>query len=64
MLGPDYFYGVHVQDLPADRDKATWAHEARVKALEVFPKWFDAVKATYGERHLNVLIFSTLTFSD
>ncbi|KAF8555051.1 alpha/beta-hydrolase [Imleria badia] len=48
VLGPDYFFGVPIQDMPTDLDKATWVNRARAKALEVFPKWFDAVKATYG----------------
>ena len=50
VLGPDCFFGVPIQDLPEDRDKASWANEALVKAREVFPKWLDAVKATYGEK--------------
>ena len=50
MLGPDYFFGVPVHDSLEDRDKVAWANAARAKALEAFPKWFDAVKATYGER--------------
>ena len=50
VLGPDYFFGVPIQDLPANRDKAGWANEALVAAREVFPKWLDTVKATYGER--------------
>ncbi|KAI9566326.1 Alpha/Beta hydrolase protein [Boletus coccyginus] len=48
VLGPDYFFGVHIQDLPEDLDKFAWAHEMLPKAVEAFPKWFDAVKATYG----------------
>ena len=50
VLGPDYFFGVYIQDLPEDRDKFAWAHEVLPPAVEAFPKWFDAVKATYGER--------------
>ena len=49
VLGPDYFFGAPVQDSLSDRDKVAWAHEALVKARVVFPKWLDAVKATYGE---------------
>ena len=50
VLGPDYFFGASVQDLPEDRDKTSWASEALPKAREAFPKWLDAVKATYGEK--------------
>lgn len=49
VLGPDYFFGVPIQDLPADRDKAAWSVEALEKATKAFPKWFEAVKAKYGE---------------
>jgi hypothetical protein len=49
VLGPDYFLGVSALDLPEGRDKAEWVSELLVKAVEVFPKWLDAVKATYGE---------------
>jgi dienelactone hydrolase len=48
VLGPDYFFGVPIQDLPADRDKAAWSVEALEKATKAFPKWFEAVKAKYG----------------
>ena len=50
VLGPDYFFGVPVQDLPEGYDKRAFAQKARTKAVEVFPKWFDAVKAKYGEK--------------
>ena len=50
MLGPDYFFGASIQDLPEDHDKTSWANEALPKAREAFPKWLDAVKATYGEK--------------
>jgi len=50
VLGPDYFFGVHVQDLPEGRDRGAWVSEVLPKAVAAFPKWFDAVKATYGER--------------
>ena len=43
MLGPDYLFGVTIQNMPE-------ADEALVKAVEAFPKWFDAVKAKYGEK--------------
>lgn len=49
VLGPDYFFGVPVQNLPPDRDKVAWSLEARAAAVEVFPKWFENVKATYGK---------------
>lgn len=49
MLGPDYFLGAPVQNLPAGSDRAAWIVVARKKALEVFPKWIEAVKETYGE---------------
>ena len=49
VLGPDYFFGVHVQDLPEGCDKAAWVSEVLPKAVEAFTRWFDAVKATYGE---------------
>ena len=52
VLGPDYFFGTYIQDLPADHDKLAWAHEARAAANESFPKWLEAVKATYGKRLL------------
>jgi len=29
------------------RDKVAWSLEARATAIEVFPKWFEKVKATY-----------------
>ncbi|KAI9566328.1 Alpha/Beta hydrolase protein [Boletus coccyginus] len=48
VLGLDYFFGVHVQDLPEGCDRAAWVSEVHPKAVEAFPKWFDAVKATYG----------------
>ncbi|KAN0087421.1 Dienelactone hydrolase family domain containing protein [Tylopilus felleus] len=48
VLGPDYFFGAPVQNLPPDRDKVAWAQEARVAAIKVFPQWFEKVKATYG----------------
>lgn len=48
VLGPDYFFGVPVQNLPPDRDKVAWSLEARAIAMEAFPKWFDQVKATHG----------------
>lgn len=48
VLGPDNFFGTPIQDLPADRDKAAWAHEALTASIEVFPKWLDAVKEKYG----------------
>ncbi|KAF8131431.1 dienelactone hydrolase [Boletus edulis] len=48
VLGPDYFFGTYAQDLPEDQDKTAWAYEALSKALEVFPEWFDTVKAKYG----------------
>ncbi|KAG8214444.1 hypothetical protein J3R82DRAFT_9467 [Butyriboletus roseoflavus] len=48
VLGPDYFFGVPVQNLPPDRDKVAWSLEARAAAIEVFPMWFEEVKATYG----------------
>ena len=48
MIGPDYFFGVPVQNLSPDRDKVAWSLEARAAAIEVFPKWFESVKTTYG----------------
>ncbi|KAN0073120.1 hypothetical protein V8E55_012260, partial [Tylopilus felleus] len=48
VLGPDYFLGAPVQNLPAGSDRAAWIVVARKKALEVFPKWIEAVKETYG----------------
>ncbi|KAG6380557.1 Alpha/Beta hydrolase protein [Boletus reticuloceps] len=48
VLGPDYFFGTYAQDLPADQDRTAWGREALSKALEVFPKWFEVVKAKYG----------------
>ena len=48
VLGPDYFFGVPVQNLPPDRDKVAWSLEALAAAVEVFPKWFEQVRATYG----------------
>ncbi|KAF8550811.1 hypothetical protein OG21DRAFT_365226 [Imleria badia] len=48
VLGPDYFFGVPVQNLPPDRDKVAWSLEARAAAIEVFPTWFEGVRATYG----------------
>jgi hypothetical protein len=48
VLGPDYFFGVPVQNLQPDRDKIAWSLEARAAAVEVFPKWFERAKATYG----------------
>jgi len=48
VLGPDYFFGSPVQDLPADRDMVAWIEEARAPANEAFPKWLDAVKEKYG----------------
>ena len=50
VVGPDYFFGVSVQDLPEDYDKLAFAYESLAKAVEAFPKWFDAVKAKYGEK--------------
>ncbi|KAG8219214.1 dienelactone hydrolase family-domain-containing protein [Butyriboletus roseoflavus] len=48
VLGPDYFFGSAVQDLPANSDRNAWIEGARAPASEAFPKWLDAVKATYG----------------
>ncbi|KAG9310231.1 dienelactone hydrolase [Chiua virens] len=48
VLGPDYFFGQYIQDLPEDADKPAWAHKKLETAIEVFPKWLDAVKAKYG----------------
>jgi len=48
VLGPDYFFGKPVQDLPTDRDRVTWAHASLAAATQAFPKWLDAVKETYG----------------
>jgi dienelactone hydrolase len=48
VLGPDYFFGSSIQDVPEDHDKYAWAHGARAAAIKVFPKWLDAVKEKYG----------------
>ena len=48
VLGPDYFFGKPMQDLPAGHDKATWADESLATARQTFPKWLDAVKEVYG----------------
>lgn len=48
VLGPDYFFGIPVQNLPPDRDKVAWSLEARTAAIDVFPKWFEQVKSMHG----------------
>lgn len=50
MLGPDYFMGTSVQDVPKDYDKFVWAQDARAAANKAFPAWLEAVKAKYGKR--------------
>lgn len=48
VLGPDYFFGTSILDVPEDHDKFAWIEEARAPANEAFPKWLDAVKEKYG----------------
>lgn len=46
VLGPDFFFGSYILDLPADLDKLPWIDDARDVAAEIFPVWQDTVKAT------------------
>ena len=48
VLGPDYFFGIPVQNLPPDRDKVAWSREAFAAAMNVFPTWFEQVKVAHG----------------
>ncbi|KAG9313257.1 dienelactone hydrolase [Chiua virens] len=48
VLGPDYFFGDAIPNHPPDRDRQAWINSARAPAIEVIPKWLDAVKGLYG----------------
>ena len=71
VLGPDYFFGDHIQDhqepdfkLPERRD--AWILQMLKNAQEAMPRWLSAVKETYGMygfaplqciRYVNVINF-------
>ncbi|KAF9235043.1 dienelactone hydrolase family-domain-containing protein [Melanogaster broomeanus] len=48
VLGPDYFFGDTAANHVHDANRAGWIEGSRQPAINAFPKWLDAVKATYG----------------
>ncbi|KAG6834194.1 hypothetical protein H0H93_011287, partial [Arthromyces matolae] len=50
VLGIDYFFGDGIYHHLNEEgfDRASWIENAKKKAPEVFPKWLEAVRETYG----------------
>ncbi|KAK7453543.1 hypothetical protein VKT23_011823 [Stygiomarasmius scandens] len=50
VLGIDYFFGdiVDAHDNEPNFDRPAWVQKSKVRAAEVLPKWYNAVKEIYG----------------